>query len=234
MDAAQPLEVLPDKWAHGVKIFSRPTGLASWGAAGSGASPSARPERPADGIPLAVRELFDMAGLVTTYGSIKFAEHVPEHTAAAVTRLEAAGYAAVGKTNLHQFAYGISSRTPHFGTGAKSGRAAPGTDSGVSIRIPGARCCGVVGFKPSHGLVPLDGCFPLAPSLDHVGPTARSERVGSVFMREVAEVHSDLFRAHATRNGANVRVRIERCLAVTDEELEGATRPGGPAWASIA
>ena len=111
MDAAQPLEVLPDKWAHGVKIFSRPTGLASWGAAGSGASPSARPERPADGIPLAVRELFDMAGLVTTYGSIKFAEHVPEHTAAAVTRLEAAGYAAVGKTNLHQFAYGISSRT---------------------------------------------------------------------------------------------------------------------------
>jgi aspartyl-tRNA(Asn)/glutamyl-tRNA(Gln) amidotransferase subunit A len=262
-----------------------------------------RPERPADGIPLAVKDMFDTAGLVTTYGSIMFAEHVPERTAEAVARLEAAGYATVGKTNLHEFAYGISSQNPHFGTvpnpvapgrlagGSSGGSAAAlaagladaalGTDSGGSIRIPAA-WCGVVGFKPSHGLVPLDGCFPLAPSFDHAGPLARSvpectamltalvpdfragclesldelklgiawselaaplvrvrveeagqlfprarqvdltlpERVGGVFMREVAEVHRNLFREHAARYGENVRLKIERCMAVTDQELE--------------
>ena len=213
----------------------------------------------------------------------------------------------MGKTNLHEFAYGISSQNPHFGTvpnpvapgrlagGSSGGSAAAlaagladaalGTDSGGSIRIPAA-WCGVVGFKPTHGLVPLDGCFPLAPSFDHAGPMARSvpectsvlttlvpdfrarrlesldelelgiawspladplvrarveetgqhfphvrqldlplpERVGSVFMREVAEVHRDLFREHAARYGENVRVKIERCLAVTDDELEEGLR----------
>ena len=110
-------------------------------------------------------------------------------------RLEDARYTNVGKTNLHEFAYGISSQNPHFGTvpnpvapgrlaGGSSGgnaaalaaglaEAALGTDSGGSIRIPAA-WCGVVGFKPTHGLVPLDGCFPLAPSFDHAGPMART------------------------------------------------------------
>src|SRR3954471_17627463 len=76
----------------------------------------ALPESPASGIPLAVKDLFDTAGLVTTYGSAIFAEHVPRETAAAVARLEAAGYGDVGKTNLHEFAYGITSENPHFGT----------------------------------------------------------------------------------------------------------------------
>jgi aspartyl-tRNA(Asn)/glutamyl-tRNA(Gln) amidotransferase subunit A len=133
--------------------------------------------------------------MVTTYGSILFAEHVPDHTAEAVARLEAAGYANVGKTNLHEFAYGVTSENPHFGTvpnplapgriagGSSGGSAAAlaagladaalGTDSGGSIRIPAA-CCGNVGFKPTYGLVSLDGCFPLAPSFDHAGPMARS------------------------------------------------------------
>jgi aspartyl-tRNA(Asn)/glutamyl-tRNA(Gln) amidotransferase subunit A len=154
----------------------------------------ARPEQPAAGISLAVKDLFDTAGLVTTYGSKIFAEHVPKRTAEAVKRLEAAGYANVGKTNLHEFAYGITSQNPHFGTvpnpiapgrvaGGSSGgsaaalaggfaEAALGSDSGGSIRIPAA-CCGVVGFKPSYGRVPIDGCFPLAPGFDHVGPMAR-------------------------------------------------------------
>jgi aspartyl-tRNA(Asn)/glutamyl-tRNA(Gln) amidotransferase subunit A len=154
----------------------------------------ARPERVPEGIPLAVKDLFDTAGLHTTYGSKIFAGHVPERTAEAVGRLEAAGYANVGKTNLHEFAYGIVSYNPHFGDvpnplrpdrtagGSSSGSgaalaagladAALGSDSGGSIRIPAA-CCGVVGFKPSRGLVPLDGCFPLAPGFDHAGPMGR-------------------------------------------------------------
>ena len=155
----------------------------------------ARPERVEDGIRLAVKDLFDTAGLTTTYGSAIFADHVPDTSAEVVRRLEAAGYANVGKTNLHEFAYGITSTNPHFGTvpnpaapgriaGGSSGgsaaalaggfaEAALGTDSGGSIRIPAA-CCGVVGFKPSYGLVSLDGCFPLAPSFDHAGPMANT------------------------------------------------------------
>ena len=154
----------------------------------------ARPERPGSGTALAVKDLFDTGGLTTTYGSAIFARHVPERSAEAVRRLEVAGYATVGKANLHEFAYGISSQNPWFGTvpnplrrgrlaGGSSGgsaaalaaglaEAALGSDSGGSIRIPAA-CCGVVGFKPSHGLVSLEGCFPLAPSFDTAGPMAR-------------------------------------------------------------
>ena len=153
----------------------------------------ARPERPAAGVPVAVKDLLDTAGLTTTYGSILFDEHVPQRSAEAVLRLEAAGYAVAGKTNLHEFAYGISSQNPHYGTvpnprapgrlagGSSGGSAAAiaagdvelalGTDSGGSIRIPSA-WCGTVGFKPTFDLVPADGCFPLAPSYDHVGPMA--------------------------------------------------------------
>src|SRR6266545_1483225 len=153
----------------------------------------ARPEEPGSGIPLAVKDLFDTAGLTTTYGSAIFAEHVPAATAEAVARLEQAGYANVGKTNLHEFAYGTTSENPHFGNvpnplapgriagGSSGGSAAAlaagladaaiGSDTGGSIRIPAA-CCGVVGFKPTFDLVPLAGCFPLAPSLDHGGPRA--------------------------------------------------------------
>ena len=119
---------------------------------------------------------------------------MPEATAPAVARLEAAGYAVVGKTNLHEFAYGITSENEHFGDvgnplapdrypGGSSGgsaaalaaglcEAALGTDSAGSIRIPAA-CCGIVGFKPTHGLVPMDGCWPLAPTWDTGGPMAR-------------------------------------------------------------
>jgi aspartyl-tRNA(Asn)/glutamyl-tRNA(Gln) amidotransferase subunit A len=263
----------------------------------------ARPERIGDGTPLAVKDLFDTAGLRTTYGSILFADHVPERTAAAVGRLEAAGYSNVGKTNLHEFAYGISSHNPHFGAvenpldpgrtagGSSAGSAAAvaaglaeaalGSDSGGSIRVPAA-CCGIVGFKPSYGDVPMEGCFPLAPSFDHAGPMGRDvetcarmlealapgferaelgslaeievglawlehaepavrarleavaelfprrravafplpEGIGAVFMREVAESHSGLFPERADAYGENVRAKLERCVAVTDAELE--------------
>ncbi len=260
----------------------------------------ARPERAAEGIPLAVKDLFDTAGLTTTYGSAIFHDHVPAETAAAVRLLEEAGYANVGKTNLHEFAYGITSVNPHYGTvpnprfpgrmagGSSGGSAAAvaaglavvglGSDSGGSIRIPAA-CCGLVGFKPTFGLVPMDGCFPLAPSFDHAGPIAASvadcaaamaalvpglapadvpvaelrigvawlehadplvrarvsevaerlgarlvevplPQVGAVFMREVADVHRDLFAEHGAEYGDNVRSKIERCLALPDDAYE--------------
>jgi aspartyl-tRNA(Asn)/glutamyl-tRNA(Gln) amidotransferase subunit A len=153
----------------------------------------ARPESPRPGKPVAIKDLLDTEGLVTTYGSSIFADHVPTRTATSVLRLEAAGYSIAGKTNLHEFAYGITSQNAHFGTvpnprhpgrvagGSSGGSAAAvaagdvelalGTDSGGSIRIPAA-WCGIVGFKPTYDLVPTDGCFPLAPSYDHVGPMA--------------------------------------------------------------
>jgi aspartyl-tRNA(Asn)/glutamyl-tRNA(Gln) amidotransferase subunit A len=267
----------------------------------------AKPEAPAEGKRLAVKDLFDTTGLTTTYGSIVFSDHMPEGSAEAVTRLEAAGYANIGKTNLHEFAYGITSVNPHYGTvpnpaypghmagGSSGGSAAAiasglaefalGTDSGGSIRIPAA-CCGVVGFKPSYGLVSLEGVFPLAPSFDHAGPMAGSvggceemlqvladgfvprdltsldeleggvawldqadplvrarvresaalfpqireidfplaREIGPAFMREVADVHRDLFAEFADSYGDNVRTKVERCLAVTDGEYERALR----------
>ena len=130
----------------------------------------------------------------TTYGSAVFAEHVPAASAPVVADLEARGWVNVGKANLHEFAYGTTSQNLHYGTvpnpgrpgltagGSSGGSAAAlvaghadgalGTDTGGSIRIPAA-CCGVVGFKPTYGLWPTDGIFPLAPSFDHAGPMAR-------------------------------------------------------------
>jgi aspartyl-tRNA(Asn)/glutamyl-tRNA(Gln) amidotransferase subunit A len=154
-----------------------------------------RPDQPGVGEPVAVKDLLDTAGLNTTYGSVLFADHVPAVSAEAVRLLEAGGYSVAGKTNLHEFAYGISSQNPHYGTvpnpaapgrlagGSSGGSAAAiaagdvelalGSDSAGSIRIPAA-WCGVCGFKPTFGLVSAEGCFPLAPSYDTVGPMASS------------------------------------------------------------
>jgi len=137
---------------------------------------------------------------------------VPDRTAGAIARLESAGYAVVGKTNLHEFAYGITSENEHFGDvenplgadrypgGSSGGSAAAlaarlcdaalGTDSAGSIRIPAA-CCGVVGFKPTHGLVPMDGCWPLAPSFDTAGPMARDVAACAAMMGPLAELSAD-------------------------------------------
>ena len=155
----------------------------------------ARPDAPRAGEPVAVKDLLDTAGLTTTYGSALFADHVPVESADVVQLLEADGFAVAGKTNLHEFAYGISSQNAHYGTvpnpvapgrlagGSSGGSAAAiaagdvelalGSDSAGSIRIPAA-WCGNVGFKPTHGLVSVGGCFPLAPSYDVVGPMASS------------------------------------------------------------
>src|SRR5919197_3743929 len=99
----------------------------------------ARPESTVEGIPLAVKDLFDTAGLTTTYGSAIFAENVPLATAEAVRRLEASGYANVGKTNLHEFAYGVTAMNPHFGwvpNPVAPGRIAGGSSGGSAAAPP--------------------------------------------------------------------------------------------------
>ena len=147
------------------------------------------------GVPIVIKDLFDTAGVRTTYGSSIFAAHVPSATAEAVRRLEAAGAIVIAKANLHEFAWGTTSQNPHYGYvrnplregrvagGSSGGNAAAlaahvgalglGTDTAGSVRIPSA-CCATVGFKPTYGRVPLEGCFPLSPSFDVAGPMARS------------------------------------------------------------
>jgi len=151
--------------------------------------------RPLEGLTLAVKDLFDTAGVRTTYGSKIFADHVPTTDAEAVRRAKAAGAIVIGKALTHEFAWGITSTNPHFPTcrnpwdrdrvpGGSSGGSgvalatgaaalALGTDTGGSVRIPAA-FCGVSGLKPTYDRIPSTGVFPLARSLDHVGPLART------------------------------------------------------------
>jgi aspartyl-tRNA(Asn)/glutamyl-tRNA(Gln) amidotransferase subunit A len=143
---------------------------------------------PLHGQPVAVKDLVDMAGVVTAAGSPKLAANRAERDAEVVTRLRAAGMVIVGKTRTHEFAYGV--QTPgtvnpwdetRIAGGSSGGSAAAvaagmvdyavGTDTAGSIRIPAA-CCGVVGLKPTYGAVPATGVFPLSWSCDHVGPIA--------------------------------------------------------------
>jgi aspartyl-tRNA(Asn)/glutamyl-tRNA(Gln) amidotransferase subunit A len=150
-----------------------------------------RDRGPLHGIPIAHKDLIWTRGVRTTSGSKLFADHVPNSDACVVEKLNAAGAVMVGKTGLHELAYGITSDNPHFGTirnprnpehipgGSSGGSAvavatgmalmATGTDTGGSIRIP-ASYCGVVGIKPTYGLVSVAGVQPLGFSLDHVGP----------------------------------------------------------------
>jgi aspartyl-tRNA(Asn)/glutamyl-tRNA(Gln) amidotransferase subunit A len=255
-----------------------------------------------EGRRLAVKDLFDTAGIRTTYGSAVFSNHMPTVSAAAVALLEGEGWVNVGKANLHEFAYGVTSQNLHYGVvpnpaapgrtagGSSGGSAAAlvlgladgalGTDTGGSIRIPAA-CCGIAGFKPSYGFVSAEGVFPLAPTFDHAGPLARdvagvvelmralvpgfepqpvsladlslavtwadrceplvrarvlgaatatavdlptAEAVAPAFMREVGDVHRELYPENAELYGDNIRGKIERCIAIGDAEYETALR----------
>ena len=149
---------------------------------------------PLHGIPVSVKDLVDVAGTPTTSGSAVPARH-PDTDAPLVTRLRNAGAVIIGKTNLHEFAFGTTSEESAFGpvrhprdaarsAGGSSGGAAValvegmcfgsvGTDTGGSIRIPSA-VCGTVGLKPCFGELPVDGVVPLSTTLDHIGPMART------------------------------------------------------------
>lgn len=150
------------------------------------------------GIPISIKDLFDEAGQVSRAGSRVLADAAPAVAdATSVRRLRAAGAIVVGRTNMTEFAYSGLGLNPHYGTprnpwnraesripgGSSSGAAisvtdgmavaAIGTDTGGSVRIPSA-LCGLTGFKPTAARVAADGCLPLSPSLDSIGPLARS------------------------------------------------------------
>ncbi len=149
---------------------------------------------PLGGVTVALKDIIDQKGLATTAGSALYRQ-VAKQSATLVERLEAAGAVVIGRTGLHEFAFGFSSENHWFGPvrnpwdtatspGGSSGGSAVavaaglagvaiGTDTGGSVRVPAA-VCGTVGLKVTHGRVPLTGVFPLAPSLDTVGPLART------------------------------------------------------------
>jgi aspartyl-tRNA(Asn)/glutamyl-tRNA(Gln) amidotransferase subunit A len=162
---------------------------------------------PLHGIPVAVKDLFFTKGVRTTGGSRLFEDHVPDHDAAVVESLRAGGAVLIGKTGMHELAYGITSSNPHFGAvrnpwdrdripGGSSGGSgaavaagmvamAMGSDTGGSIRIP-ASYCGVVGLKPTYGRVSRYGAMPLGFSLDHMGPLTNSVRDAGAVLNVIA------------------------------------------------
>jgi aspartyl-tRNA(Asn)/glutamyl-tRNA(Gln) amidotransferase subunit A len=165
------------------------------------------PKSPLHGIPIALKDNFYTRGVRTTAGSKILADFIPKQDSEVAKHLAAAGAILLGKTNMHEFAYGITSENPHYGpvhnpwaleriSGGSSGGSAaavatgmcfasPGTDTGGSIRVPAA-LCGIVGMKPSYGLVSVDGTVPLAPSFDHVGPLARNVTDACILLEAIA------------------------------------------------
>ncbi len=159
------------------------------------------------GVPVALKDLIDMAGVRTTAASALYKDRVPGEDADVVRQLRQAGAVIVGKNNLHEFAYGGSSLVSHFGdvhnpwdlgriAGGSSGGsavavvarlayAAIGTDTAGSIREPAA-LCGCVGIKPTYGRVSSRGVIPLSPSLDHVGPLAATVGDAALVLQAIA------------------------------------------------
>lgn len=162
---------------------------------------------PLHGIPLAVKDLFETAGVRTTAGSRFFADYFPQEDALVIQKLRSAGVVFLGKLNMHEIALGLTNVNPHYGpchnpwslkriSGGSSGGSAAavaaglclgslGSDTGGSIRVP-ASLCGVVGLKPTFGRVSLRGVIPLSWNLDHVGPLARSVRDAAILLQSIA------------------------------------------------
>ncbi|HEY4085052.1 MAG TPA: amidase [Bryobacteraceae bacterium] len=162
---------------------------------------------PLQGIPYALKDLFDTKGIRTTGGTKIFADRVPTTDCTVYEKLREAGAVLMGKTGLHEFAYGITNNNPHFGPvrnphdpsripGGSSGGSgaavaagmvafALGSDTGGSIRIPAAYC-GCTGHKPTYGIVSRYGCMPLGNNLDHMGPLATTPRDAALVMDAIA------------------------------------------------
>lgn len=179
------------------------------------------------GVPIAVKDLFATRALRTTAGSRILRDWVPSSDATVVARLRAAGAVVFGKTNLHEFAYGVTTANPWWGVarnphdprrspgGSSGGSAiavvaglcagALGSDTGGSIRIP-ASLCGCVGLKPTFGAIPLDGTFPLGWSLDHAGPLARTVEDAGALLDVLTGGHAGRTARRVSTQGMRVGV----------------------------
>src|ERR1700716_1092480 len=166
---------------------------------------------PLHGVPIALKDLFDTAGVRTTAASGVFKDRIPTEDAEVVRRLKTAGAVLLGKTNMQEFAFGGSSIVSYFGAvhnpwelshiagGSSGGSAAAvaaelcygalGSDTAGSIRLPAAHC-GIVGLKPTYGLVSTRGVIPLSWSLDHVGPLARNAADAALMLQAIAAYDS--------------------------------------------
>lgn len=188
---------------------------------------------PLHGIPLALKDIIDTAGVRTTAASALFQDRIPSEDAEVVRRLKNAGAVILGKQNLHEFAYGGSSVISFYGAvhnpwnteciagGSSGGSAAAvaaglcvgaiGTDTAGSVREPAA-LCGVVGFKPTYGRVSTRGVIPLSPSLDHVGPITRSVSDAAVILQAIA--------GHDSRDPTTVDKAVPNYVAALREKLK--------------
>jgi aspartyl-tRNA(Asn)/glutamyl-tRNA(Gln) amidotransferase subunit A len=216
-----------------------------------------RHKGPLHGVPIALKDLIYTDGVRTTMASAFFAGHVPGHSATVARRLEDAGSVLIGKTNTHEFAYGPTGDRSFFGptrnphdtrriTGGSSGGSgaavaagpfsgALGSDTGGSIRIPAA-LCGVVGMKPTFGRVSKMGVFPLAWSLDHVGPITRTVEDNALMLNALAghdpedpysvDPASEDFTRDLDRGvrGATIGLPSSFYFEHVDEEVEASVR----------
>jgi aspartyl-tRNA(Asn)/glutamyl-tRNA(Gln) amidotransferase subunit A len=217
-----------------------------------------RPGRLA-GVPIGLKDVIDTAGVPTTCGSRLLADRVPARDAQVWRRLRDEGAILAGKLNTQEFAAGVTSDNDTYGAvrnpwdigripgGSSGGSAAAvacgmvgaalGTDTGGSVRIP-AGCCGVVGLKPTYGLVPMDGVYPLSWSLDHVGMLTRTVRDAALLLDVLAGTRCEVAaRAGVAADLAGLRIgvprswlgrlqpAVDRCFtaALAELELRGAS-----------
>ena len=189
---------------------------------------------PLHGIPVGLKDLFNTAGVRTTSGSRIFDTFIPEQDCTVAARFREAGAILLGKMNMHQFAYGPTGENPDYGhmhnpwdpemvTGGSSGGSGSataagqctittGSDTGGSIRIP-ASLCGIVGLKPTYGLVSRHGLTPLSWSLDHPGPMVRTVEDAALTMNVIA--------GHDPNDVASARVEIPDYTAALSNDVRG-------------
>lgn len=190
--------------------------------------------RPLQGIPLALKDLFDVRGLRTTAGSKILRDNIATHDAFVVTNLLAQGAVLLGKNNMHEFAFGVTNENPHYGSthnpwdttripgGSSGGGAAAvaarlclgalGSDTGGSIRIPAA-LCGITGLKPTYGRVSLRGVIPLSWSNDHAGPLAQTALDCALLLNALAGYDPD--------DPVSVNVPTQDYTAGLDQPVKG-------------
>jgi len=191
---------------------------------------------PLHGIPIAVKDLFMTRGIRTTAGSKILANYIPQDDATVVERLKKAGAVIIGKTNLHEFAYGGTTNNPHYGPtrnpwdmeripgGSSGGSAAAvaaslcsgslGSDTAGSIRQPAA-FCGIVGLKPTYGRVSRFGMIPLAWSLDHAGPITKSVEDAALILSAIA--------GRDTRDSSTSDIPVPDYTAALGDKITGLT-----------